>query len=120
MCASLAPPEYFSPPEIKKKARRALVCKNIVIEGRRTSVRLDPIMWSSLSEICKRQNASIHHICTAIAQQKLEEMSLSNAIRVFIVSYFRAAATEEGHAKCGHGHDMVMSPLQVLVQDTLA
>ncbi|CAO3361829.1 hypothetical protein [Azospirillum palustre] len=30
-------------------------------------------------------------------------VSLANALRVFVVGYFRQAATERGHARAGHG-----------------
>lgn len=119
MCASLAPPEHFKP-LFKKKASTALVCKNILVNGRRTSVRLDPIMWGGLSEICRRQGTTIHVVCTAISQNRPPNMSLSNAIRVFILSYFRAAATEEGHAQAGHGHQVEHEPFHRLVKDTLS
>ena len=37
--------------------------------------------------------------------------SLTAALRVFVMSYFRAAATEDGHHKAGHGvgweHDAI-------------
>lgn len=87
----------------KKKQSSTLKSKNVIVAGRRTSVRLDPLMWDGLTEICERQYATLHSVCTVIAQHKPAKMSLSNAIRVFIVAYFRAAATEEGHTKSGHG-----------------
>ena len=35
--------------------------------------------------------------------RKNERTSLTAAIRVFLMLYFRAAATENGHMKAGHG-----------------
>jgi hypothetical protein len=35
--------------------------------------------------------------------RKNDKTSLTAAIRVFLMLYFRAAATEEGHARAGHG-----------------
>jgi predicted DNA-binding ribbon-helix-helix protein len=101
MSASYA--SYHQSPGSKKKKTSTLKSKNVVIGKRRTSVRLDPLMWDSLNEICERQGTTLHVVCTAIAQHKSLKMSLSNAIRVFIVAYYRAAATEDGHAKSGHG-----------------
>ena len=84
--------------------RTTLVSRNITVMGRRTSVRLEPEMWSALREIAKREQCSIHDICTLISMRKNEKTSLTAAIRVFIMLYFRAATTEEGHQKAGHGN----------------
>lgn len=83
--------------------RSSLISRNISINNHRTSIRLEPDMWSGLREICRRENASLHDICTAVALRKPAITSLTAAIRVFIMTYFRAAATEDGHSKAGHG-----------------
>lgn len=66
-------------------------------------------MWDALGEICRRESRTIHQICTLVSQHR-RDLSLTAALRVFIVSYFRSAATEEGHDKAGHGQ----FPLTVL------
>ena len=91
---------------VKKMPRSTLVSRNVTISGHRTSVRLEPEMWSGLSEICRRERASLHEICTSVAMRKAENTSLTAAIRVFVMAYFRAAATEDGHSKAGHGYSM--------------
>src|ERR1700744_4128394 len=90
--------------EKPKAARSTLVSRNVTIARHRTSVRLEPEMWSGLSEICRRERSVLHEICTAIAMRKPENSSLTAAIRVFVMAYFRAAATEDGHTKAGHGY----------------
>jgi predicted DNA-binding ribbon-helix-helix protein len=77
----------------------------VAIAGHRTSVRLDPEMWSGLNEICRRERASIHEICTSVSTRKNENTSRTAAIRVFVMAYFRTAATEDGHVKAGHGYN---------------
>jgi predicted DNA-binding ribbon-helix-helix protein len=62
-----------------KAARSSLVSRNVTISGHRTSVRLEPEMWSGLNEICRRERSTLHDICS------------------------RAAATDDGHLKVGHG-----------------
>jgi len=79
-----------------------LVNRNVTIGGRRTSLRLEPAMWDALEEICRREEMSQHELCARIDERR-RASSLTAAIRVFIVNYFRAAATEEGHASTGHG-----------------
>jgi predicted DNA-binding ribbon-helix-helix protein len=80
-----------------------LVSRNITVNGKRTSVRLEPEMWRAIKEIAGRENCSIHELCSLIAFRKNKRTSLTAAIRVFLMLYFRAATTEEGHGKAGHG-----------------
>ncbi len=79
-----------------------LVNRNVTIGGRRTSIRLEPAMWDALEEICQRENLTRNELCGKIDKFR-HTSGLTAAIRVFIVSYFRAAATEEGHANISHG-----------------
>ena len=79
-----------------------LVIRNITIGGRRTTMRLEPAMWDALEEICQRENLPRHELCGKIDNFR-QASSLTTAVRVFIATYFRAAATEEGHARIGHG-----------------
>lgn len=82
----------------------SLISRNVTIAGHRTSIRLEPDMWQALKEICRRERASMHEVCTTVAQHKQENSSLTAAIRVFIMAYYRAAATDDGHQKAGHGN----------------
>ena len=83
--------------------RSSLVSRNITISAHRTSIRLEPDMWSALRDICRRERASMHELCTTVVTHKPANSSLTAAIRVFIMAYFRAASTEDGHSKAGHG-----------------
>ncbi|PZO88199.1 MAG: hypothetical protein DI626_02280 [Micavibrio aeruginosavorus] len=80
-----------------------LVSRNITVSGRRTSVRLEPEMWRALKEISARESFSIHELCTLISFRKNKRTSLTAAIRVFLMLYFRASSTEDGHGRAGHG-----------------
>ena len=62
-------------------------------------------MWSALNDISRRERANLHQICTDIAKRKHADTSLTAAIRVFLMTYFRSAATEDGHIKAGHGYN---------------
>ena len=84
------------------QAATTLVNRNITIGRRRTSMRLESTMWDALEEICQRENLTPHELCENIDNFR-RASSLTAAVRVFIVNYFRAAATEEGHASIGHG-----------------
>ena len=75
-----------------------LVNRNITIGGRRTSMRLEQAMWDALEEICRRQNKTPHELCTTVNETRVES-SLTAAVRVYIMTYFRAAATKQRHAQ---------------------
>lgn len=85
------------------RVKTTLVSRNITVNGRRTSVRLEPEMWAAMREISRREECSIHDICSLIAMRKNDQTSLTAAIRVFLMLYFRAATTEDGHSRAGHG-----------------
>jgi predicted DNA-binding ribbon-helix-helix protein len=83
--------------------KSSLVSRNITVLGKRTSVRLEPEMWRELKNISKREACTIHDLCSLISLRKANNTSLTAAIRVFLMLYFRSAATEEGHIEAGHG-----------------
>jgi predicted DNA-binding ribbon-helix-helix protein len=90
--------------------RSTLVSRNVTIAGHRTSVRLEPEMWSGLQEICRRERMNMHEVATSIAARKQESTSLTAALRVFVMTYFRVAATEDGHTRAGHGYGAAAMP----------
>src|SRR3954463_7865501 len=96
--------ESGSPEEAdtRRGSQSTLVSRNVTVSGRRTSMRLEAAMWDALHAICRRERRSLHDMCSLINGQR-QESSLTAAIRVFIMLYFRAAATDEGHARAGHG-----------------
>ncbi len=65
-----------------------LVCKNVIVNGRRTSMRLDRETWISLADICQRENITIHQLCSKIDTTK-GTSGLSAATRLFVLTYFR-------------------------------
>lgn len=96
-----------------RRSESSLVNRNVFVANRRTSLRLEPAMWEALGEICQREGLTVHQLCTEVDRRR-QSSTLTAAIRVFIVSYFRAAATEEGHAGTGHGtlFDFACNPSQ--------
>ena len=73
-----------------------------MVNGKRTNVRLEPAMWDALVEIGQRERRTVHEICSEVARDR-RESSLTASLRVHIMSYFREAATAEGHLRAGHG-----------------
>ncbi len=79
--------------ERNRRARSGLVNHNIVIDGRRTSVRLEPQMWDALNEIVRREGRTVHDICTEVDTDRVQ-WTFSASLRVYILTYFRSAAKD--------------------------
>lgn len=79
-----------------------LINRNVTVAGHRTSIRLEPAMWDALRQICERERKPCNELVTEIDRQRVES-SLTAAIRVYLLRYFSAAATDEGHRLAGHG-----------------
>lgn len=74
----------------KKYLSGALQSRNVRIYNRRTSVRLEPEMWSALSEIANLEGCSIHDLCGAVYDMKGPGASFTAALRVFMMEYYRS------------------------------
>ncbi|WP_343560488.1 ribbon-helix-helix domain-containing protein [Kiloniella sp. b19] len=78
------------------------VVRNITLNGHRTSLRLEADVWEALEEICVREGYTLNQLGSMINKQR-QESSMAAAVRVFVLMYFRSAATELGHENAGHG-----------------
>src|SRR5580692_9308085 len=67
-----------------------LVLGNIVVAGHRTSVRLEPAIWEALEDILRRESKTLNELVTEIERARTAS-SLTAAIRVFVVRYYRHA-----------------------------
>ena len=74
-----------------------------IIGRRRISIRLDQPTWQALQEIAARERITVQELCTAINAEKPRGLSLTTAVRIAVLRYYRDAATESGHAKARHG-----------------
>ena len=55
-----------------------------------------------LKDVAEREECSIDELARRIHSRKKRGHSFTSAIRVFVMLYYRDAATEAGHAKAGH------------------
>lgn len=79
-----------------------LVNRNVVAGRGRTSMRLEPELWEALYEICQREQIPVGEIVRQV-EARGAAGGRTSAVRVFVMQYFRLAATEQGHAEAGHG-----------------
>jgi len=85
------------------EAKTALVSRNITVNKKRTSIRLETQMWGVLKDIATREKCTIHDICGLISNNKSNNITLTAAIRIFLILYYKSASTEDGHKRAGHG-----------------
>jgi predicted DNA-binding ribbon-helix-helix protein len=94
-----------------------LVNRNVVARLGRTSMRLEPELWSALDEPCRREGLTLAGLV-----QRIEAAShlggRTSAVRVYALSYFRAAATELGHRDAGHGCQPLREPAAAIGGET--
>jgi len=76
-------------------------------------MRLEPELWEALAEISARERQDINHLVRRI-EGVGHDGGRTSAVRVFVLQYFRAAASESGHLATGHG------PLKQRVPATFA
>jgi predicted DNA-binding ribbon-helix-helix protein len=65
-------------------------------------MRLEPELWDALEEICLRENLTLGEIVRRV-EGDLDEGGRTSAVRVFVLRYYREAATQNGHVSAGHG-----------------
>jgi len=77
----------------RRRSRRAapppIVPRNVRVGPRRTSLRLEPIMWDALRDIAEERGGTVDDIVTEISRSH-QETNLTAAVRVYIVKFYRA------------------------------
>ena len=64
-------------------------------------MRLEPELWDALREICQRERQDISRLVRQI-EATGHSGGRTSAVRVFVLEYFRAAASEAGHEAVDH------------------
>jgi predicted DNA-binding ribbon-helix-helix protein len=67
--------------------------RSFVVAGRRTSARLDPVLWNALHDVAARQQRSLTSLVTEINRER-GARSLTTALHVFILQYYQFALIE--------------------------
>jgi predicted DNA-binding ribbon-helix-helix protein len=65
-------------------------------------MRLEPELWDALLEICLREDLDASELVREI-EAKGHVGGRTSAVRVYVLTYYRTAATEHGHLAVGHG-----------------
>lgn len=96
-----------------------LVNKVVFVNGRRTSMRMCQKEWKAFEEVCEREKISRNDLLGLIEEYKNDNLGLTYSARLFIISYFWSAATENGHAHANHSCADCCYTLRKLIGDSL-
>ena len=78
------------------------VDRSVVAARGRTSLRLEPELLDAPLEICQRDDLDASELVRQI-EAKGHIGGRTSAVRVYVLTYYRIAATEHGHLAVGHG-----------------
>ena len=62
--------------------------RSIEIDGRKTSISLEDVFWTSLRKIAEERGGTLTWLVTGIDARR-EAKNLSSAIRVFILEFYK-------------------------------
>jgi predicted DNA-binding ribbon-helix-helix protein len=65
--------------------------RNVIVNGRRTSIRLELAEWDALGEICQLEGLTTNQLCQKVVSQRVEK-AFTSSLRVFMLNYYRAKA----------------------------
>lgn len=77
--------------------------RRIRIQGHTMGLRLEAEVWSGLVEMARREELELPNLIAWVAEFRPHRRSLAAVLRLAVLAYYRAAATEAGHAAAGHG-----------------
>lgn len=77
-----------------------MISKNVTINGRRTSLRLEQASWEAMVDICKCEGLTLHELCSLIETRR-SGASRTSTVRAFIVTYFRTVVAGYGALQRG-------------------
>ena len=66
--------------------------RNVIIAGRRTSIRMELPFWTALNCIADREGMPLNVLLTRISRSVPADGSVSSSVRVFALNYFYALA----------------------------
>ena len=68
--------------------------RTVFLRDRKTSVRLEPVMWEALDGIARHHSITVNDLVEGIDRNRGWDEGLTAAIRVNIVKYYRDLLSE--------------------------
>jgi predicted DNA-binding ribbon-helix-helix protein len=85
-----------------------LAMRSVTINGRRTTMRLEPSMWNALQRIAAEHSVTVNQLCSQIDSSR-GDLSMTAAVRSYIVSYLqRAPSFADARNRARGGEDMLV------------
>lgn len=69
-----------------------VVSRSVMVGGRRTSLRLETLIWDGLRDIAQQQGKALELLCSEIHDGRMEGIPFATSVRVFVLNYFRDGA----------------------------
>jgi len=76
--------ERIPAPQRQNERERVQLC-TVYVDGHRTTVRLEAVIWEALQRIASEQKISLHDLVSDIDRQRTTR-NLSSAIRAYVVT----------------------------------
>jgi hypothetical protein len=89
--------------DLEKYPDGVVISQGVTIGKRRTTLYLNIGILLALREIEQREGVTLNEICALVEKRKSQNEKLVEAVRSYVLRYFREATTEEGHRIAGHG-----------------
>lgn len=74
------------PDKQHKTARSSLMMYNVYVDGHRTTVRLEPVIWDAMQSIARQERIGLHDLVSTINRNRIAS-SLTSAIRAYVVTH---------------------------------
>jgi len=58
---------------------------NVYVDGHRTTVRLEPVIWETLRGIARQQGVTVNDIVSAINRDRITSSGLTSAIALTLL-----------------------------------
>jgi predicted DNA-binding ribbon-helix-helix protein len=87
-----------------------LAMRSVTINGRRTTMRLEPSMWNALQRIAADNAVTVNQLCSQIDSSR-GDLSMTAAVRSYIVSYLQRAPSFGDTKDSGPKQDDLLSSL---------
>lgn len=79
-----------------------LISHNVWVNGHRTSLRLEAVMWLALRTVADREGFKLHELVTLISRKQHGNASLTATVRAFLLAYFFHIAPGAGSPILGN------------------
>ncbi len=71
-----------------------MITRNVVVNGKRTTIRLEMAVWDAFDEMCAREGLSRHELCTRIENAR-RGANRAQAVRATVVNYYRVVGSND-------------------------